>query len=225
MRDYSLFYINREWVAPVNGGERWDVINPATEDVAGTILLGDEADVERAVAAARRAFDGYVAHAAGAAHRADRAPSAATTKRASTSWPPPSARRWARRWHKLARAAQAPMGLWQLQTALALAKDYPFEKRQGRTLHRQGAGRRVRADHAVELADEPDRSARWRRRCWPAAPSCSSRASWRRSRRRSSPRSCTAAGVPAGVFNLHPRRRRANRAAAVVASRWWTWCR
>src|SRR5471032_2673665 len=59
MRTYHQFYIDGQWVAPVNGGQRWDVINPATEDVAGTILLGDADDVERAVLAAHRAFAGY----------------------------------------------------------------------------------------------------------------------------------------------------------------------
>jgi aldehyde dehydrogenase (NAD+) len=39
------------------GGATFDVINPATEEVAGTAADGTPADFERAIAAARRAFD------------------------------------------------------------------------------------------------------------------------------------------------------------------------
>jgi aldehyde dehydrogenase (NAD+) len=35
------------------------VINPATEAVAGIVSMGGMEDVDHAVAAARRAFDGY----------------------------------------------------------------------------------------------------------------------------------------------------------------------
>jgi aldehyde dehydrogenase (NAD+) len=52
------FYIDGEWVDPVTP-KLWDVINPATEEVAGRISLGSAADVDRAVAAARRAFPAY----------------------------------------------------------------------------------------------------------------------------------------------------------------------
>ena len=38
-----------------------DVINPATEQPFATIALGAEADVDRAVAAASAAFDGFAA--------------------------------------------------------------------------------------------------------------------------------------------------------------------
>ncbi len=58
MRDYRQFYIDGAWVAPASG-RSFEVINPATEAVSGVISLGDRADVDRAVAAARRAFDGY----------------------------------------------------------------------------------------------------------------------------------------------------------------------
>jgi aldehyde dehydrogenase (NAD+) len=55
MRNYVDFYIDGAWVAPT-GPRRLNVINPATEQVAGQISLGETADVDRAVAAARRAF-------------------------------------------------------------------------------------------------------------------------------------------------------------------------
>lgn len=55
MRNYTQFYIDGAFVDPVTP-KTAEVINPATEAVSGTISLGSEADVDKAVAAARRAF-------------------------------------------------------------------------------------------------------------------------------------------------------------------------
>ncbi|WP_419913291.1 aldehyde dehydrogenase family protein [Hoeflea sp.] len=52
------FYIDGEWVAPAQPKE-CEVINPATEEACAVISLGSEADVDRAVAAAKRAFDSF----------------------------------------------------------------------------------------------------------------------------------------------------------------------
>jgi aldehyde dehydrogenase (NAD+) len=49
------FYIDGEWVDPISP-EPFDVINPATEEVAGQISMGSADDVDRAVRAARKAF-------------------------------------------------------------------------------------------------------------------------------------------------------------------------
>src|ERR1700731_62405 len=56
--DNRQFYIDGAWVDPVEAKEL-KVINPATEEVAGSISMGSPKDVDLAVAAARRAFDGY----------------------------------------------------------------------------------------------------------------------------------------------------------------------
>src|SRR5208282_6380252 len=56
--DNRQFYINGAWVAPVEPKEL-KVINPATEEVSGVISMGGAKDVDRAVMAARRAFDAY----------------------------------------------------------------------------------------------------------------------------------------------------------------------
>ena len=56
--DDRQFYIDGRWVDPIEAHE-FKVINPATEEVAGVISMGGAADVARAVAAARRAFEGY----------------------------------------------------------------------------------------------------------------------------------------------------------------------
>lgn len=58
MRDYSKFYINGEWVEPAKANP-FDVVNPATEEVAGTVTLGSADDVDKAVQAARAAFDSW----------------------------------------------------------------------------------------------------------------------------------------------------------------------
>lgn len=48
--------INGEWVEPASG-ERFDVENPATEGTIASAAKGGPADIEKAVAAARKAFD------------------------------------------------------------------------------------------------------------------------------------------------------------------------
>src|SRR5262249_44626297 len=55
MKDCRQFYIDGKWVAPTKPND-FPVTNPATEQTIGTISLGSEADVDKAVAAARRAF-------------------------------------------------------------------------------------------------------------------------------------------------------------------------
>ena len=54
MREMLQFYIDGQWVDPATPNPL-DVINPATEEVCGRISLGSGADVDRAVAAAKRA--------------------------------------------------------------------------------------------------------------------------------------------------------------------------
>ena len=54
MREMLQFYIDGKWVDPVTA-HPIDVINPATEEVCGRISMGSAADVDLAVAAAKRA--------------------------------------------------------------------------------------------------------------------------------------------------------------------------
>lgn len=58
MREHLQFYIDGAWVDPVEPRSH-AVINPATEEAAASISLGSAADVDRAVAAARRAFESF----------------------------------------------------------------------------------------------------------------------------------------------------------------------
>ena len=54
----NKFYINGEWVSP-STNEECEVINPATEEVIGTVAMGSEVDVNKAVAAAKAAFETF----------------------------------------------------------------------------------------------------------------------------------------------------------------------
>jgi len=58
MKDARQFYIDGNWVAPAQPRD-FAVINPATEEQIATISLGSAADVDKAVAAAKRAFDSF----------------------------------------------------------------------------------------------------------------------------------------------------------------------
>jgi len=52
------FYIGGQWVAPASA-RTLDVFDPATEQAVAAIAAGDSVDVDRAVAAARRAFESW----------------------------------------------------------------------------------------------------------------------------------------------------------------------
>ncbi len=53
------FYINGEWVEPLDSPGTLDVVNPSTEEAFATISLAGLGDVERAVAAAKGAFSAF----------------------------------------------------------------------------------------------------------------------------------------------------------------------
>lgn len=58
MLDKRKFYINGEWVDPLQPNDL-EVLNPATEKPIAVISMGTAADVDRAVAAAKKAFESY----------------------------------------------------------------------------------------------------------------------------------------------------------------------
>ena len=58
MDSYLKHYIGGVWVDSI-GGERHEVISPSTEEPCTEITFGTKADVDAAVAAARRAFESY----------------------------------------------------------------------------------------------------------------------------------------------------------------------
>ena len=128
MREYTQFYINGEWVDPSQPNS-FDVINPATEEVCAHIALGNEADVNAAVAAAKNAFTSYgrstreervaILEAVIEAYKANYADIAEAI---SMEMGAPT---------KLSVDAQAATGIGHLMTALAVLKEFKFEEDMG----------------------------------------------------------------------------------------------
>ena len=58
MKDYRQHYVDGAWQKPL-GDTLHEVINPANGEAIGRVTLGSTADVDRAVAAAKRAFPSY----------------------------------------------------------------------------------------------------------------------------------------------------------------------
>jgi len=125
MRDHRQFYIGGTWVEPASSATL-DVIDPATEQVAGVIALGTAADVDAAVAAARAAFPAW--------STSSREERLALFARIGEEYQ--------KRYTELAAAiteemgapaalsthAQAALGLGHLQAATAVLADYAFDR-------------------------------------------------------------------------------------------------
>ena len=56
MIEKKNFYINGKWVAPVKVND-FDVIDPSTEEAFAVISLGSKEDTDKAVIAAKEAFE------------------------------------------------------------------------------------------------------------------------------------------------------------------------
>ena len=128
MIDRQEFYIDGEWIAPL-GAKTMPVVNPATEEAMYDVALGSEADVDKAVAAARAAFGAFATTS-----RKERVALLERVIEVYTSRikdigaaisdemgaPLPFAER-----------SQAGAGLAQLRTVLQALKTYRFEERLG----------------------------------------------------------------------------------------------
>ena len=60
MQNLTKFYIGGRWIEPLSSATL-PVMNPATEAQIGTVAMGNAADVDRAVAAAKAAFEAFSA--------------------------------------------------------------------------------------------------------------------------------------------------------------------
>ena len=132
--DYRKFFIGGEWVNPAEPREL-AVINPATEEPAGVISLGSAADVDRAVAAARKAFAGY--SQTGKRERLELIDAfiAAYKARYNDMADAITAEMGAPK--RLSTKAQAAMGVVIAKTARRLLENFEFEERRGGTLIRR----------------------------------------------------------------------------------------
>jgi aldehyde dehydrogenase (NAD+) len=134
MRSLTKFYIDGQWVDPVTPRTA-EVINPATEQVSGTISLGLPADVDKAVTAARRAFatwgESTVAERVSLLEaifaeylRHERELGEAVTEEMGAPI-------------SLASGAHTMLGKAHIQTAIAVLKEFKFEEQRGSTLIRK----------------------------------------------------------------------------------------
>ncbi len=131
MREYLKFYIDGQWVDPVEL-KTLDVENPATEGVAGKIALGSAADVDKAVAAARKAFPAWSQTSreerikvlgrvvAEYKNRFGELASAVTEEMGAPA--------------NLSVKAQVPAGLGRLASAVEILKTYDFDDDRGTTI-------------------------------------------------------------------------------------------
>jgi aldehyde dehydrogenase (NAD+) len=131
MTDFTRFYINGEWVAPLEP-KPFDVINPATEEPVAQISLGSARDVDRAVAAAKAAFPAFSrtskAERIALLQKIVEAYKARYDELAQTITKEMGAPAW------LASRAQAATGLAHLNQMIAILKDFSFESLRGTTL-------------------------------------------------------------------------------------------
>ncbi|MBU6405502.1 MAG: aldehyde dehydrogenase family protein [Alphaproteobacteria bacterium] len=128
MRELLKFYIDGHWVDPA-APRAHDVINPATEEPVARISLGSAADVDRAVAAAKRAFETFsqtsVEYRIGLLQKIMAGYQARMGDLATAISEEMGAPMW------LAQAAQAPAGLGQFMGTLNALKEYQFEYMMG----------------------------------------------------------------------------------------------
>ena len=131
MQDHLNFYIDGAWVPPVKPGNTRDVVNPATEKPIARISMGSAEDVDRAVKAARRAFESY-----SRTTREERialmqkimgAYQAKYEEMAKTISSEMGAPIW------LSKAAQAAMFMAHFGQAIEVLKSFDFEEKRGKT--------------------------------------------------------------------------------------------
>lgn len=131
MADATRFYINGAWVAPM-GRARAAIVNPADRSVVGEVALGDVADAEAAIAAAKAAFPAWSATSREERQRYLEAINAALIARADEIGDAIMAEMGAPL--GLARGAQAGSGPQHFGETIRVLRDYPFETPLGSTL-------------------------------------------------------------------------------------------
>ena len=219
MIERDFLYVGGEWIEPASG-QTTEVIYPFTEEPIGRAALAGSADVDRAVRAARAAFDD------GPWPRATAAERAAVLRRAGEQIEA--------RADELAQLTTlevgSPIAGVGLQVDVAKlfldwhadqAETYPWEEERPGVFSSLLVRREpVGVVGAIVPWNVPlgSRCRSSAPRCSPAAPSCSSRRRRRRSTRSCSPRSSSEAGLPARRPQ-HRARRPRGRASTSSATR------
>jgi len=131
MHDGLKFYIGGTWIAPLSAARR-PVIDPSTEQPIAEVALANDADVDRAVTAARAAFPAYAATS-----RADRLALLhriiAIYTRRMDELAHAVMRELGAPW-EFAHGTQAWIGLAHLQKAAEVLETYRFDEPRGTTL-------------------------------------------------------------------------------------------
>ncbi|MCY1291382.1 3-succinoylsemialdehyde-pyridine dehydrogenase [compost metagenome] len=131
MKLVDKFYINGQWVQPAPGAAQADLIDPATESVAGKIAMGTAADVDHAVAAARAALPAW-----SASTREDRI---ALLERIMAAYQArlgdlaQAVRQEIGAPISVATNLQAAIGLAQLQATVQALREFEFESQRGKS--------------------------------------------------------------------------------------------
>ncbi|GAB3102181.1 aldehyde dehydrogenase family protein [Aestuariicella hydrocarbonica] len=131
MRESLQFYIDGQWVDPIEL-KTVNTINPATEEVSGKIALGEAADVDRAVQAARKAFPAW--------SQSSREERLALLKRILEEYNKRAEDLAAAITEEmgapkgLAQGFQVGLGLGHLTTAIEVLKNFQFEELHGASL-------------------------------------------------------------------------------------------
>ena len=129
MNTHCNFYIDGKWVEPAGAHTVHAAVSPGDESVVGEVMMGSAEDADRAVAAARRAFDSY----------------SETTLAYRTELLQKLQAVFERRYDEMAHAISTEMGApWDwayeqqaecgpghIKATLEAAKDFPWETRSG----------------------------------------------------------------------------------------------
>jgi aldehyde dehydrogenase (NAD+) len=134
MQEHLSFYIDGQWVEPIEA-RILDVEDPAREEPIARIALGGAKDVDRAVVAARRAFDAFSRTTREERLDLLRAIVASYQKRYQEIAETISREMGAP--FTISRAAQAATGLGHLNEAIRVLESYEFEHLRGKTLIRR----------------------------------------------------------------------------------------
>ena len=128
MLDKRKFYINGEWVNPTKPNDHF-IINPANEEQIAVISLGTEDDVNKAIAAAKAAFETFQFSSIDERiailekitnllkERNEEVAQAISDEMGAPLW--------------LARSSQAPSGYAHFAETLRVLKEYSFERKMG----------------------------------------------------------------------------------------------
>jgi aldehyde dehydrogenase (NAD+) len=134
MKDCRQFYIDGKWISPAEPKD-FTVFNPANEEPIATISMGSAADVDRAVSAAKNAFDSFseatVEQRMALLRRIIEVYKAKSEELAETITQEMGAPAL------LARKAQVPAGLAHLSEAAKVLERFQFEEVKGSTLMRK----------------------------------------------------------------------------------------